>query len=249
MTMTKQVRLERPGSGGHEPRTGSPPQGGEVKQESSRDTEEQNRPKASPWQIVPGGRKEIAKKAKQGIERRMPVRLGPGEWPEIGKDLGVEKQLAPGVDLVSARRLCPDLLHQLQVGWCPFGSKSDGVAQGMKPLAQAGLTTQRVTLVPDDRQTRFCRQHDHQGGYPHDHAQDSLAAGLANHRRAKLLAELSGFAIQRTATVSGFEIKPAICRAGSRERISATSWQLGKSGQRTHSFQILCGSSALSIWW
>jgi hypothetical protein len=32
------------------------------------------------------------------------------------------------------------------------------------------------------------------------------------------------------------------------ERIKATSLQLGNSGQRTHSFQILWGRSALSIW-
>ncbi len=49
---------------------------------------------------------------------------------------------------------------------------------------------------------------------------------------------------------------PTIASAGSAAvdsgavatlRTKATSWQLGKSGQRTHSFQILWGSSALSI--
>ena len=36
--------------------------------------------------------------------------------------------------------------------------------------------------------------------------------------------------------------------SGSAERTSATSWQFGNSGQRTHSFQILCGSSDFSTW-
>src|SRR4051812_46727520 len=37
--------------------------------------------------------------------------------------------------------------------------------------------------------------------------------------------------------------------AASVVRTRAISVQLGNSGQRTHSFQILCGSSALSIRW
>ncbi len=42
---------------------------------------------------------------------------------------------------------------------------------------------------------------------------------------------------------------PAVAGSFSVVRTRATSVQLGKRGQRTHSFQILCGSSAFSTRW
>src|SRR5208283_5718544 len=155
MAVAEQVGLERPCGDCHERRPNPPSPGAELKQETGGATEEQNRTQTGTWQIFPGGRQKIAEKAEQCIKGRMPVRFRTGERPEIGQDLGVEEQLGAGIDLIGARRRCSDLLHQLESGWCPSGGEPRRIAKGTKPLPQAGLAAERVTLVPDNRQPRL----------------------------------------------------------------------------------------------
>src|SRR5262249_7933089 len=109
----EKVRLQDPGAGRENAGPASPAPGDEEEDRSGGDAEDEDRPEPGARQFRPVRGQVIADETDQGIKWRMTVRLLTREWPEPGEDLGVEEELAIGVDLVLPRRDRADLLHQL----------------------------------------------------------------------------------------------------------------------------------------